>query len=136
MKVFNSLVWDLCSALWRGSPFPSNFSQKNDTSFSKESLAKLQEQPNRWEIRCPLSVTHAAVFTQHAFEFLQNLRHGDREIRQKDCGDSIYFQKNKAKRQYLYFLQREREMGGIQAFLTTFIGSLAQREKRRVKSRV
>lgn len=144
--MFNSLVWDLCSALWRGSPLASDLSQKNDTvansisilfsSFPEEILAKLQDQPNRSKIRCPLSITHGAVFTHFVSEFLQNVHLGAREIRYRDCGDSIDFLKDKAKRQYLYFLKRECGMGGIQAFLTTFIGSLAQREKRRKKSRI
>lgn len=136
VAVFNCIVWDFCSLLWRNSPFPTGGNESADTASNMSILftdlnpttfAKLCEHSIADEgIQKAFSITHGAVFAQYASEFLRS-RHKSTTVT-ADC------LKGKLKQEYLDFLKRECGMEGVYAFLVTFIGSLAKREGRKKAS--
>jgi len=139
VAVFNCMVWDFCSVLWRNSPLPmmsadtsSNATMTDTatkmsvlfTSLAPGTLDKLKNPLLDTIVRKSLSITHGAIFAQHASDFLSTRNH-------EALDSSIDQLKGKLKQEYLDYLHENCGMKGLYSFLVTFIGSLAKREKKK-----
>lgn len=127
IAIFNCFVWDFCSFLWKGSPLPSldpseeSNARANSICFTdlpQETLERLHKDASH--VRFALSITHGAVFAAYASDFMKmhKLDHNPNAI------------SGKLKVKYLEYL-KERGLNGVYTFLTTFVGSLADREARK-----
>jgi len=139
VAVFNCMVWDFCSVLWRNSPLPmmsadtsSNATMTDTatkmsvlfTSLAPGTLDKLKNPLLDTIVRKSLSITHGAIFAQHASDFLSTRNY-------EALDSSIDQLKGKLKQEYLDYLHENCGMKGLYSFLVTFIGSLAKREKKK-----
>lgn len=88
------------------------------TDLPRETLEGLHKDASH--VRWALSITHGAVFAGYASDFMKThkLDHNLNTLR------------GKLKVKYLEYLKK-RGLNGVYTFLTTFVGSLADREARR-----
>lgn len=132
ISVFNCFVWDVCSVLWRQSALPSDFNESARsrsilfTQLTPRTLGYLQRRQDM--ATKALSITHGAAFAEHAQEFLVS---SSSSLEKKDR-DEI---RGALKVRYLDFLHQQEGFQGLFSFLTTFVGSLAEREQRRQERR-
>jgi hypothetical protein len=148
VAIFNCFIWDACSVLWRCSPLPPlDEGQANDmarmnsilfTDIPKETLLALHYLPSDFNVAAALSITHGAVFAGHASDFLTNYYRRKRE-RGASTDDipaalSPDLLTGSVKVKYLDSL-RDEGYTGLHAFLTTFVGSLAERERKKARKR-
>jgi hypothetical protein len=128
--VFNCFLWDFCSVLWRCSALPAlddsstNPARHNSILFTEISPELLRGLHLDEESSKALSVTHGATFAGHAADFCEKHR--------LSSPDAIL---GRVKVKYLDFLREHHGLDGIYTFLTTFVGSLADREARKQQSR-
>jgi hypothetical protein len=137
VKIFNCFVWDFCSVLWRCSPPPNpHVSEKESSSSSTsrtlsilytdlrpETQAQLYTAADK--VASTLSITHSAVFAGYASAFLKT----QLPDQPKPSPDLI---RGKLKVKYLDYL-KTCGMEGIHSFLSSFVGSLANRSSRRLQ---
>jgi hypothetical protein len=90
------------------------------TDVSRQTLAALHRDASR--VKWALSITHGAVFAGYASEFMKKHK----------LQDDTNILRGKVKVKYLEYL-KERGLNGLYTFLTTFVGSLADREARKQK---
>ena len=148
VAIFNCFIWDACSALWRSSPLPLlGEGQANDmarmnsilfTDIPQETLLALHHLPSDFNVAAALSITHGAVFSGHASDFLSNFY--QRRQERDASADSILTNLSpdlltgSVKVKYLDYL-RDEGFVGLHSFLTTFVGSLAERERKKARKR-
>jgi hypothetical protein len=87
---------------------------------SRETLAELHQ--DAFRVKWALSITHGAVFVGYVSEFMKKHK------LQHDNNTNLL--RGKLKVTYLEYL-KERGLNGVYTFLTTFVGSLADREVRK-----
>ena len=147
VAIFNCFIWDACSVLWRCSPLPSldegqaNVARMNSILFTdipQETLLALHHLPSDFNVAAALSITHGAVFSGHASDFLNKFY--QRKQERGASADSIPTNLSpdlltgSIKVKYLDYLRDEGYVG-LHSFLTTFVGSLAERERKKARKR-
>jgi hypothetical protein len=137
VKIFNCFVWDFCSVLWRCSKPPSPHVSEKESSSSSSSRTlsilytdlRLETQSQLYaaadKVAFTLSITHSAVFAGYASAFLKIQLPDQRN-------PSLDLIRGKLKVKYLDYL-KTCGMEGIHAFLSSFVGSLANRSNRRLQ---
>jgi len=144
VALFNCFIWDFCSILWRCSPIPSLNEGQGDsarmnsilfTDIPRETLLALHHLPSDFKVASALSLTHGAVFSGFASDFLDKYYKKRRE-RGDDCPTSLSADllTGSVKVKYLDYLKEEGFVH-LHGFLITFVGSLAEREKKKTKKR-
>jgi hypothetical protein len=140
VKIFNCFVWDFCSVLWRCSPPPSphhvSGKESSSSSSSSRTLSILytdlrpETQSQLYaaadKVASTLSITHSAVFAGYASAFLKT----QLPDQPNPSPDLI---RGKLKVKYLDYLKTSCGMEGIHSFLSSFVGSLANRSSRRLQ---
>lgn len=148
VALFNCFIWDFCSVLWRGSPLPSldvdTSRQTSDparensilfTDISTKTLNELHAISAEFRVPMSLSITHGATFSGFASSFLEI----NAESKKKRKRENLPIEgleitpdllQGKLKVKYLDYL-KEKGLVDLYAFLTTFVGSLSEREKRK-----
>jgi hypothetical protein len=132
VKIFNCFVWDFCSVLWRCSPPPNPHVTGQESTLSilytdlrPETQSQLYAAADK--VASTLSITHSAVFAGYASEFLKSQQLPNQQ--QNPSPDLI---RGKLKVKYLDYL-KTCGMEGIHSFLSSFVGSLANRSSRRLR---
>ena len=137
IKIYNCYIWDICSALWRCSPFPQLGPDATlsasilFTDLRPETLSILSNGASSpkagttvWnDVPKALSITHGPAFVGLSMDFVETYsgKHGNK-------GRMIIENlKGKTKVRYLSFLKNEHGMTGVDLFLSTFIASLAKK---------
>jgi hypothetical protein len=114
VKVFNCLVWDFCSVLWRGASFDDANLSILFTNLTTETRERIHHETMSW------SIMNSIVFAQHRRNFQR-----DRQVSSSDMTRS------KVKLEYLDYLHEECGLKGLYNFLSTFVGSLANRARKK-----
>ena len=149
VAIFNCFIWDACSVLWRCSPLPSldegqatDMARMNSILFTdipQETLLALHHLPSDFNVAAALSITHGAVFSGYASDFLNaySQKKRERSARADDRPEvmSPDLLTGSTKVKYLDYL-RDEGFAGLHSFLITFVGSLAEREKKKARKRV
>jgi hypothetical protein len=132
VPVFNCLVWDFCSVLWRNSLFSSKDQPANrsilDRDLSDTLRTQIQEHGSNMDLPMALSITHGSVFVTYAWDFLRSV--------QKEQSLSLLDIKGTLKHDYLDYLKEKAGMKGLHAFMAAFIGSVSKREAKRKQNRI
>jgi len=147
--LFNCFIWDFCSVLWRSAPLPSLRSDEMSrgelelvrensilfTDISEKSLQELHEINSEFKVSSSLSLTHGATFSGFASSFLSTVQ-GSKEKNNKNIETFLSpdLLTGKLKVKYLDYL-KEAGFTNIFSFLTSFIGSLSNREKNKKKKK-
>eukprot|EP00978_Attheya_sp_CCMP212_P026346 scaffold86484_cov45-Attheya_sp.AAC.3 len=88
--------------------------------------------PHDVKVTAALSITHGAVFAGFASRFLKQHMSVNSSSQNSNRAFSPDLLRGKLKLKYLNYL-KERGFLGLYSFLTTFVGSLAQAEKRKAQ---
>lgn len=99
------------------------------TSIEAETLFKLNNSAQKAHALSALSITHGAVFAPYSSDFIHRI--SPKETNTEGFVPDIL--KGKMKQKFLDYLKNDCGMRGVHAFLTSFVSSLATREKRREK---
>ena len=98
------------------------------TDVSTKTLQELHTIGSDFQMSTVLSISKGATFAGFAYAFMQKLKHLQNKRGNLNLGKSELVGKIKVK--YLDYL-RDKGFTNIYTFLTTFVGSLAEREKRK-----
>lgn len=141
VALFNCFIWDFCSILWRCSQLPSAQPDSADlarmnsilfTDIPSETLLALHHLPSDFKVSSALSITHGAVFSGFASDFLNH--HYKRKRERGEEVPAIISPNLLSGSLKVKYLDHLKTIGfdGLHGFLTTFVGSLVEREKRKV----
>ena len=149
VALFNCFIWDFCSVLWRGSPLPSldlddtsrqtsDPARENSILFTDNSTKTLDEShavSTEFRLSMSLCITHGAMFSGFASSFLEinaesnkKRKHENLPMERLEITPDLLQGKLRAK--YLHDLNGKGSVD-LHAFLTTFVGSLSERQKRK-----
>ena len=100
------------------------------TDVSVETLHDLHSLPKNLKVKSALSITHGAAFSGFAVKFLQQYFEGKSVTAARSQELSPDLLTGTVKVKYLDYL-KDVGFSGLHAFLSTFVGSLAKKKRKR-----